>query len=215
MKDLVGGIKLLDQLAQDPNGVFVCKGHWGSPAERDVLLSYEDIRIYLIWRDVRDVLVSQYHSILNDGKTFDDFSDYYRQNGRTHLFQQVAFRNAWRSFEGDPRVHTTDYAGLVEGFPAEASAMMSFSRIEGVDLDDLAQRVSMDRLRVKHNDPEGNFFRRGIVGEYHELAASPAISKDIEQIEGSGTIQLATRLTAHKTRRKLQSIRRRFGGDGL
>lgn len=43
-------------------------------------------------------------------------------------------------------------------FSKAASDLLVFAKIENVDLDDLEKLLSLDRLRIKHNDPNGTFF---------------------------------------------------------
>jgi hypothetical protein len=50
--------ELLDSLHRERDRLSVCKGHF---LDRDLLLSYDDIKIFHIWRDLGDVLVSRYH----------------------------------------------------------------------------------------------------------------------------------------------------------
>ena len=60
---------LLDTMDKMKNVNWICKGHFGTKRERDLLLSYDNIKIFLIWRDIRDVLVSQYYALMNNGQS--------------------------------------------------------------------------------------------------------------------------------------------------
>jgi hypothetical protein len=175
--------RLLDQLMGRNENVYVCKGHFGSRRERDFLLSYDRIKIFLIWRDLRDVLVSQYFYDMNKGgKTFKDFQDFYWKRGRWFLCYHVKFRRNWEGASKDPRVFTSAFPELKRDFSQSAVELLRFSGIEGVDTAALQHQLSMERLRVKHNDPKKVFFRRGDIGEHRDIIGDQRIYEDIVRI---------------------------------
>ncbi|MCL4872092.1 MAG: sulfotransferase domain-containing protein [Anaerolineae bacterium] len=170
--------KLLHELDQSPDEVFIAKGHF---LNKKLLLSYQNIRIFHIWRDMGDVLVSRYHyQMKRYGKTYQDFSDFYRRDGRTHMFYQLAYQNIWRSV-CDPRVFHIDYAELRQHFQESVGNMLKFADLLGVDVADLEARVSLDNLRHQQNDDAGVLFRRGAVGDY-EAIISDEIQEDMKRI---------------------------------
>jgi len=144
--ELEAGKKLLEHLDGLSEEMFLCKGHWGSQVERDILLSYENIRIFLIWRDVRDALVSQYFYDINKfGKSYRDFSRFYWWTGRLFLLQQISYRHVWTVTQ-DPRIQNSSFVELKQNFVEAASKLLAFANIQRVDLEDLDRRLALDRL---------------------------------------------------------------------
>lgn len=192
--DLEAAAALLRRLEAQPDRLFVCKGHWGAPAERDLLMSFPDVRVFLIWRDPGDVLVSQYYYAMNtEGQSPRDIAEYYyRYGGRYIALRHARYRAVWDR-AGDARVHHTDYAGLVTDFDATAGALLEAADVTGVDLTALRDAVSLETLRERHDDPEGRFFRRGAVGEHAELITEPALLDDLRYLARGP----ATRAPAH------------------
>jgi hypothetical protein len=206
--DLKAGRRLLDDLDKRTNEIFVCKGHWGAKTERDILLSYENIRIFHIWREIRDVLVSQYyHDMRESRKSYKDFSDFYRRIGRSFLFWQVAYRRTWMPVSGDSRVYSSRFTELKQNFREAASELLAFAGIEGVDLDNLEKRVALDRLREKYDELGGSaFFRRGIVGEHREVINSTIIHEDIAHIENLGDVRFRLHSFFHNFSRNPRAL---------
>lgn len=176
--DINAAKKLLDELDGRPGELFVAKGHF---LDKDLLLSYQNIRVFHIWRNMGDVLVSRYHYRMKRyGETYKDFADFYKRNGRTHLFYQVAYQHLWRSVS-DPRVCHVGYAELREHFQESVGNMLQFVELPGVDLVNLEARVSLDSLRHQQNDDEGVLFRRGAVGDYKAVIPHE-IQEDMKHI---------------------------------
>lgn len=180
--DLSSGKAVLDVLASDPQEIQVCKAHWGTPLERDLLLTYPDIRIFLIWRDLRDVLVSSfYYHRTRFPDRFHDFDHFYRKKGRGILLHQVRYQRTWRRFRDDPRVFESRYEDLVSSFATNVPKLLNFARIGPVDLSELEDRLSIEKLRRKYKDQDGFLFRRGTVGEHTGLFQSNEYGQDIER----------------------------------
>lgn len=109
--------KLLNKLDENPNKTFICKGHWGKTFERDLLLSYKNIKIFLIWRNVKDVLVSHYFYKINKyGKKYDSFSEYYWTEGRRFLIDQMKYRNVWKKAAETSEVIESSFKNLKKKF---------------------------------------------------------------------------------------------------
>ncbi len=182
--DLRAGVALLNELESRENEIFICKGHWGAKRERDLLLKYATVRVFLIWRDLRDVLVSQYYYDINkSGIRHRDFETFYWRSGRFLLREHLRYRRVWDEVGDDTRIVHTEFRALRERFREEAEGLLRFAEVEGVDLRDLEERLRLERLREKHHDPGGAFFRKGVVGEYAEVIRSKEVLQDIAAIE--------------------------------
>ncbi len=140
----VEGLRPILEGADRKEGHFILKGHFGSEAERDFLLGYENIFIYHIWRDLPDALVSQYFF---EKRKFDvnhkHFKDYYFRNGQWNAVNYCLFMKNWSV--PSAKIHHTRYADLVTDFPKAARAMLDFAGVGAVDLETLRERVSMDK----------------------------------------------------------------------
>jgi hypothetical protein len=76
----------------------------GKPEQRDLILSYNDVNVLNIKRDMRDVVVSAYyHECCNSGYE-GSFQDFYWQRGRTVAQRVADYHEVW-SVESS-RVHT-------------------------------------------------------------------------------------------------------------
>ncbi|MGK7346169.1 MAG: sulfotransferase domain-containing protein [Candidatus Nitrospinota bacterium M3_3B_026] len=178
------GIKLLREIDADTGERYICKGHWGEAGERDALLSVENIKIFLIWREIRDALVSQYYfNMRHHKRPYRDFDEFYWRHGRPYLLKnQVEYRRVWGEAD-DPRIVHTSYTRLKTDFDGEASRLLAAAGIRGVDMEDLKRRLSLDRLRKEINDAEGVMIRKGALGEHREVIRSEEILRDINEVE--------------------------------
>lgn len=174
----------LKELSSSGDGLFLIKGHWGDPRERRLLLSCHDIKIFLIWRDFRDVLVSQFFFELNKfGRQFVDFDDYYWRylGGRYHLRQQLAYKRGWDSVASPGNVCAVSFEDLKNDFVPTAGALLRFAGIDGVDLARLEQDVTVEKLRKDSGD-NGAHFRKGAIGDHRSVITSPHTIDDIDAL---------------------------------
>lgn len=195
--DHVGAKALLSKLNAEPRETFICKGHWGSKGERDMLLSYPTLKVFLIWRHLLDVMISAYHfenNAFNAG--YASFEEFYDRQGRTVFIQQLLYRRTWEPCVGLPNVHETHFEALKTNFAAEAGKMIAFAGIEGVSLPELEATLTIERLRETRNDAEGKFFRKGEPGEHKTFPFAPRILEDMERLKGMGSLRLAAMVQA-------------------
>lgn len=184
--------KVLNDFGKE-DGFFWIKSHFG-PNTKDIetLVCANNIRMYVIWRDIRDVLVSSYFFQLRfRGIGHKDFVDYYRKNGVKKIVKQCVFKKNWTF--NDDRVCHSDYNALVNNFEPNANNILKHAGIQNVDLADLKDRMSIDRCRIEHEDPEGKFFRKGIVGDYKNVIPADFLSKvesDIKKYEAKYGIKI-------------------------
>ncbi len=166
-----------------PAKSFVAKTHASFPIQIDTLLSARNVRVFLIWRPLRDCLVSDYHfARSNAGHAYKDFDDYFAKRGRRVMLRNRLHEVTW-STRTDDRVRGWQYLDLRDDFARVAGEMLAFAEIDGVDIDRLAEGLQIDKLRAKYRDPEGKFFRKGGAGELSELEPSEATMAQISEIE--------------------------------
>jgi hypothetical protein len=175
----------LKELSSERSGLFLIKGHWGEPRERDLLLALDDIKIFLIWRDFRDVLVSQFFFEQNKfGRRFLDFDDYYWRylGGRYHLLHHLRYKRCWESVSNSRSVFVASFSQLKMDFLTAAGNMLRFAGLEGVDLVRLEQDVTVEKLREETGDQAGAHFRKGAIGDYKSIITSAHTINDIDAL---------------------------------
>lgn len=71
---------------RDTDEYVLCKGHWYRKREQALLFAMTDISIFLIWRNLRDVLISSYYYKINKfGAAYRDLSEFYFADGGRKL----------------------------------------------------------------------------------------------------------------------------------
>jgi hypothetical protein len=185
------GYRLLRRLDRERNRIFLCKGHWGQAVERRILLSFESVRVFVIWRHILDVMVSSFHYQNNKfAAGYESFDDFYRAEGRQLFIRQVLYRRVWRLPSASPRVFQVNFEDLKSDFATYAGKMLAFAQIDGVSLDELAKQVSLERLRETRDDPKGIFFRKGQPGEHLSFPFSAETRADMESLQSRSTPML-------------------------
>jgi len=184
-RDLKKCSKALDEYDQDPTNIYVVKGHFGSVKLRDFLLKYKTVKIFLIWRDLRDVLVSQYFSDRNlASKDIGSFDKYYWRIGRFKIKYHLQYIRNWNEVSGSSKVFVSSYERLFHDFSSEVESLMAFLGLQNqhIDIATLKNEVSINRFREKYNDSNGKFFRKGISGDYENIIPN-YILNDIEEVK--------------------------------
>lgn len=168
----------------NPKWYYYAKSHAAFPAQVDAVLSAERARIYLVWRDQRDALVSDFHfSQRHAGHVYGSFQDYFWRRGRRILLRNRLQEVVWKDIDDD-RVRAWEYLDLVNDFERSAGEMVEFAGLEGVDLQALKESVSIGQLRKSFNDPKGAFFRKGGKQDIEELAPDKRTLAEIDDIVG-------------------------------
>ena len=207
--DLGRARTLLSEM-RDADDVILCKGHWYRSRERKLLLDQENLRVFLIWRNLKDVLISSYHYKINKfGADYADFSEFYFEDGgRDLLIQQRLYRMAW---SGEP-AHETSYEALVDDFQNEAARLLAHVGIEGVDLTALMAETRLDRLRETRGDQDGVFFRKGTTAQHRNFGLATDVEADIERLLVLDHIALQRERWATFAKRGLMKVSSRLAG---
>ena len=171
--------KALSVTDESPATYFLAKAHAAFPEQANAVLTAKNSRIFLVWRDQQDSLVSDFHfAQRRAGHVYSDFDDYFARRGRKILTRNCLQQLVWQSIDDD-RVQAWDYLDLVHNFETSAQQMMDFAGLQNVDLDALKASVSIKQLRQTHNDPDGKFFREGGKQDLLQLNPSPRILEEI------------------------------------
>lgn len=193
------------------NNDFMSKNHLGQPWHRDLLMSNDNVFVFDIERDIRDVVVSSYYDDCNRHGYQRSFSDFYWDRGRYKADEVLRYHDTWR--HAGSRFLMVSYAGLHRDFSAEVLPMTRMLDVE-LDADGLLalqEKTSMGSLRKRYQDEElyknDKFFRKGIVGDWQNHFDDAMIA-DIAAIQQGGIRSLDRRLLGKKFRRALNKIRR-------
>lgn len=207
-RDLHRARQLLVEL-RGSDDIILCKGHWHRRHERKLLLGEQNLRVFLIWRDLKDVLISSFHYKINKfGAFYRDFSEFYfGDGGRDLLIQQRLYRMAW---SGKP-VHETSYEALVDDFPSEAANLLSHAGIGDLDLVALEAETKLSRLRETRNDRSGVFFRQGTTGQHRSFGFAPDVEADILRLLGLDHMALQRERCLAFARRGMRKVSSKLG----
>jgi len=166
-----------------PDVHFVAKSHPAYPAQVEAVMTAQQSRIFLVWRDQRDSLVSDYYFAQRKaGHVYVDFDDYFWRRGRKILLRNCLQKVVWDDII-DARVRAWQYLELTDDFRRSADEMLNFAGLHGVDLDALGESLTIKELRQKYRDPSGAFFRQGGKQHIEMLKPSTHTLQLIEEIE--------------------------------
>jgi hypothetical protein len=178
-------LRNLDYRAND----YLIKNHFGAKEQRDLILSFQDVFVFDIERDLKDIVVSGYYYDMKfrDPSDRETFKRYYWTEGR-YLADLV--RNYHTVWNEAPRARSmlVSYGRLKEKFSEEVKEM---GRFLGLELDEaelkrISDATSIGNLREKYEDNgDIKFFRKGVVGDWVNHFQGQMLG-DIEAIENSG-----------------------------
>ena len=168
---------------------YLIKNHFGEIEHRELVLSFDNVFVFDIERDIRDVVVSGYFYEMRrrSPEEREGFQRYYWTEGRYLADLVRNYHNVWREAPRD-RSFLVSYNRLKTDFAGEVLRMGQFL---GLDLSDeqfgiIRDATSMDSLRRKYDDDgDIKFFRKGAVGDWVNHFRGPEIN-DIKAIETLG-----------------------------
>lgn len=171
------------------NNNYISKNHLNKPEYKALVQGNQDVFIFDIERDPRDVVVSNYyHDCFRNGYK-GSFEKYYWGDGRFVANQLAGYHSLWANC--GPRAYTTSYEGLKTDFPTEARAIAKTLGIELSDeaVETLKANTSIDSLRKNYKDDERyqgqKFFRKGEVGDWKNHFDDKMLA-DIASIQEKG-----------------------------
>ncbi|ADI16021.1 sulfotransferase domain-containing protein [Truepera radiovictrix] len=178
---------------------YLTKMHLFSERLRDTLLSYDDVFIFDIKRDIKDSLVSHYYHIIREGKfqekyakqeyIKDGFRKYYWRFGRYKAQQLVIYHKVWSI--PSPKIYITSFEVLKNDFENEVSKITDFlgMPLTPVDIKKIRDKTTLSNLqKVRGQDKleeHKRFFRKGVIGEWRQHFDSEMLA-DVERIEQQG-----------------------------
>ncbi len=148
---------------------FYCKQHWYGELKLKKLLNNPHIRMANIIRDIRDVLVSRYFHDLRIGQTTEHHIDrYYWDKGRYNMKEYMDYHIFWHDGENSQvQPFLCSYERLHYDLNSQVSELVDYLEIASVvkdnDIDRIQEATSFCK---KKSTGEGQFFRKGIVGDW-------------------------------------------------
>jgi hypothetical protein len=177
-------VKLADALARLDYHVddYVAKTHFGKPEQRDLILSYNDVFVLNIKRDIRDVVVSAYYHECRNSGYEGSFEGFYRQRGR-EVAQKVAdYHEVW-SLESS-RVHTSSFERMLEYGADELRRIGGFLGVYPTDdaIEEILAFLRIDHIRKATGQEHDKipFFRKGVAGDWKNHFTAE-ITEDFEE----------------------------------
>jgi len=168
--------------------------------QKDDWHKFAHAKIVFLFRDPRDVLVSQYHHIRHRTGYADFDKNYLVKNPNVGILKIIHFMNKWQRYaETYPdQVFRISYEDMRKNTETELSAMFDFwdlsisksnrlQAIENCTLERMKQKEKMDAdspWMVTSNKSNNNAFqsRKGMIGEYKEFFEPSDIDYINEQI---------------------------------
>lgn len=191
---------------------YLTKNHLSRPEHKALLLSFDDVYIVDIDRDVRDVVVSAFYDEKNREGYQGDFESFYWERGREIAAAVTRYHDLWEP--DDVRILRVSYAELKRDFEAEVERLARFLSLalSPERIRELQAETSMNKLKERYKEEElyqgDRFFRKGIVGDWQNHFSERLI-RDIEYIEKNGSTRLDHRALLRNLRIRVRSCVRK------
>ena len=169
------------------NEDYVCKSHYDDVKIRDLLLRFDNVYIFNIERDLRDVIVSAYYYLNRKEGVKRTFEEFYWGKGRSLIGFINKYHKTWHNIEG--KIYVSSYQKLHEDFAGEVQRIFGFLKydLKPGDLERLKERTNLDTSRKlwkeESKQTQERFFRKGIIGDWKNHF-TPEIEKDYHKITG-------------------------------
>lgn len=153
------------------NENYISKNHLDSIKLRDLVLQNENVRVFNIERDIRDVLVSAYYHKMRQGMVKMSFKDYMDDTGFTIARGVLTYHQKW-NIKNSERYFSGTYEALHHDFNTEVRRMANFLNIPVTEeqLKLINEKTSIQKLRIvyEENNKTANeqFFRKGEIGDW-------------------------------------------------
>ena len=209
IKEKINDITKLSEMADLP---LILSTHAGSSWEEhiqdentvsvDDWSNYSHAKVVFLYRDPRDILVSQYHHIVNRTGYMTFHKDYVIDNKNVGLLKIINFMNKWLknsdahsdkimslSYETMRQDTETDLARLFEFWDIPVSPENIKQAIENCTLDKMRQKEKENAdspWMVTKKGAGSNAFhsRKGMIGEYLEFFSEDQVDQINDKING-------------------------------
>ncbi len=152
------------------NHNYVFKSHFDDVKVRDLFLSYDNVYVLNIRRNLRDVMVSAYYHYNREDNVNRTFAEFYWSKGRKLVAYINQYHRTWHNTDG--KIYVSSYDALLTDMDNEVGRIASFLKQEltPAKLEKVKNSTSLSSLRKLWADegkPEGKrFFRKGVSGDW-------------------------------------------------
>jgi hypothetical protein len=165
--------------------VWISKSHiFQEKIMNDILINQDNLKIINIDRDIKDIIVSHYHHLLNAKKISGDFKSYFYKWGKYKAKQCIDYKKAW----GDYDCLKLKYSDLINYNKATIIKMAEYLDININDekICSVQNETDINNLRInskkKNLNEENWFYRKGEMGDWKNFFDDEMILK-IQSIE--------------------------------
>jgi len=201
----------LDYSKQD----FLVKNHFNNKKDRDLILSYPDIKVVCIVRDIRDVVVSAYYHLLRKEKLTSEelisFKAYYWKRGRLIALNVLKYNNYWSI--NSENIYIAKYENLLENPSNEIKIISRFlldRELSETKTQSIITETNFVSMKQKRSD---GFLRKGISGDHKNYFDSKML-EDIEKIENNKLIRYKIK-SFKRMKSRLRSIYSKINNSTL
>ena len=176
--------------------LWISKSHiFQEEIMNDILINQNNIKIINIDRDIKDIIVSHYHHLLNSKKISGDFKSYFSKWGKYKAKQCIDYKRAW----GDYDCLKLKYSDLIN---SNRKTIIKMAKYLDINIDDdkilsIQNETDIDNLRInskrKNLNEENWFYRKGKIGDWKNFFDNEMILK-IQSIE-SGNLSFKEKLS--------------------
>ncbi|MBT7895680.1 MAG: hypothetical protein HN564_01670 [Flavobacteriales bacterium] len=176
--------------------LWISKSHiFQEKIMNDILINQNNIKIINIDRDIKDIIVSHYHHLLNSKKISGDFKSYFSKWGKYKAKQCIDYKKAW----GDYDCLKLKYSDLIN---SNRKTIIKMAKYLDINIDDdkilsIQNETDIDNLRInskrKNLNEENWFYRKGKMGDWKNFFDNEMILK-IQSIE-SGNLSFKEKLS--------------------
>jgi len=168
---------------------FISKGHFFGHRYRKLFLSYKDVYVFDITRDMKDSIASHYYHFKRVYGVDWDFPTFYWRVGRFKAYQIKLYHGTW--YRSAPTVYVSSYERLKNDFEEEVHRI---GRFIGVELEEgrireIKEITSIESMRQARGQDklreDQRFFRKGVVGDWRNHF-NERMLRDVERIESRG-----------------------------
>lgn len=196
------------------NENYVCKSHYDDVKIRNLLASYNDVYIFNIKRDIRDVLVSAYYHYNRVDGVERTFEEFYWGKGRSLIGYINNYHDIWHNMEG--KIYVSSYQRLHEDFDNEVQGIFGFLNyhLKPGDLERLKEKTNMKtsrKLWKEDSKPaEKRFFRKGVMGDWKNHF-TPEIEADLNKMNQAAQSKNPVIRRANRfLRKKMHGLKKRL-----
>ncbi|PIB23020.1 sulfotransferase domain-containing protein [Maribacter sp. 4G9] len=159
---------------------FLAKAHIYKRKQIDILTSnVDDVKIFMINRDIRDALVSHYNHFINVRAFKPSFSTYYWLVGRYKAVQLIKYNENWAPYSEN--VFHSSFESLKSD---TAEELKRFTEFLGVSINDeeIKRIIELNSIKkVREKSDRKWFFRKGEIGDYKNYL-NHSIERDLERM---------------------------------